>query len=157
MATENPYLSPVAPPGPLDRNEPQHHREPRPLAVAAMALSGVLGSGFFGATTNAINGAVSPTYFVNILGWHGVENVWRASIVQGVFEGLLFGVFFSLVFTVSTGIITGATCSFGFAFRHMLGIFSGAVCLLGTGRNGRDGTGDAQPGVLPVGVRRSSE
>ena len=108
---------------------PEFGRETRPLAVAAIALSGVLASGFLGGTTNAVNGAVSPTYFVTILGWHGVEDVWRASIAQGVFEGLLFGIFFSLLYTVVTGIITGASCSFGFAFKHLLGILGGTyVC-----------------------------
>src|SRR2546429_208717 len=95
-------------------------REPRPLALAAIAVCGVLASGFLGGTTNAVNGAVSPAYFVTILGWSGVEDVWRASIAQGIFEGLLFGVFFSLVFTVATGVITGASCSFRFAFGHLL-------------------------------------
>jgi hypothetical protein len=96
------------------------------LALAATAVSGVLASGLLGGTTNAVNGAVSPTYFVTILRWQGVEDVWRASIAQGIFEGLLFGIFFSLLFTVATGIITNAACSFGFAFRHLLGILAGA-------------------------------
>jgi hypothetical protein len=108
---------------------PQISREPRPLVVAAIAISGILASGFLGGSTNAVNGAVSPTYFVTILRWHGVEDVWRASVAQGVFEGLLFGIFFSLLFTVSTGIITEASCSFGFALKHLLGILGGAsIC-----------------------------
>ena len=75
-------------------------QDARPLALAGIAVSTVLVSAFFGGSTNAINGWVSPSYFVTILGWRGVENVWRASIAQGIFEGLLFGVFFSLLFTV---------------------------------------------------------
>ena len=51
---------------------------------------------FIGATTNAVNGLVSPVYFINILHWHNVENVWRACIAQGIFDGLLTGLFFSL-------------------------------------------------------------
>ncbi len=101
---------------------------PRPLALAATAVSGVLASGFLGGTTNAVNGRVSPLYFVNVLGWYDVDNVWRASIAQGVFEGLLFGVFFSLVFTVATGVMTRAACSFWFALAHLLGILAGAYC-----------------------------
>src|SRR5262245_52669924 len=109
---------------------PPDVRQPtRPLALAGTAVCGALASGLLGGTTNAINGWVSPTYFVTILRWHGVEDVWRASIAQGVYEGLMFGVFFSLVFTVTTGLITGASCSFGFAFRHLLGVLAGAyVC-----------------------------
>jgi len=39
---------------------------------------------------------VSPRYFVTILGWHDVDDVWRASIAQGKFEGFCFGLFVSL-------------------------------------------------------------
>jgi hypothetical protein len=102
-------------------------RHPRPLDLAATAATGVLAGGLLGAITNAVNGRISPTYFVNVLGWQGVEDVWRASIAQGAFEGLLFGVFFSLVFATVTGIITGAACPYGFAVRHLLGILGGAL------------------------------
>ena len=101
-------------------------RESRPFALAGIALCGILAGGFLGGTTNAINGWVSPTYFVNILRWHDVVDVWRASIAQGIFEGLLYGIGFSLLFTIPTGIITSAACSFRFAFKHLLGIISGA-------------------------------
>jgi hypothetical protein len=69
---------------------------------------------------------VSPAYFVTILGWQRVEDVWRASIAQGAFEGLLFGIPFSLLFAVGTGIITSASCSISFALKHLLGILGGA-------------------------------
>jgi hypothetical protein len=105
---------------------PEVSRPARPGALAGIALCGVLASGLLGGTTNAVNGLVSPAYFVTILGWQGVEDVWRASIAQGVFEGLLFGVFFSLAFSVATGIMTGVGCTFGFAFQHLLGILGGA-------------------------------
>src|SRR5262249_18668302 len=42
-------------------------RQPRPLALAGIAISGVLAGGFLGGTTNAVNGIVSPRYFVTIL------------------------------------------------------------------------------------------
>ncbi|MGD0091121.1 MAG: hypothetical protein ABSE73_14480 [Planctomycetota bacterium] len=113
----------------MEATVPEARQEPRPLALAGAALSGILASGFLGGTTNAINGWVSPGYFVTILHWRGVQDVWRASIAQGIFEGLLFGVLFSVVFTVATGIITGARCSFWFALKHWLGILGGAyVC-----------------------------
>src|SRR3954447_3211362 len=102
-------------------------RHPRPLDLAAIAVTGVLAGGLLGAITNAVNGRVSPTYFVTVLGRQGVEDVWRASIAQGAFEGLLFGIFFSLLFTTVTGIITGAACPYGFAARHLLGILGGAL------------------------------
>lgn len=108
---------------------PNMRLEPRPLVVAGIAVSGVLASGFLGATTNAVNGWVSPEYFVTVMRWERIEDVWRASIAQGMFEGLLFGIFFSLLFTVATGIITGSACSFGFAFKHLVSVLGGVyIC-----------------------------
>ena len=82
--------------------------ETRPVTLFAIAVTGVLASAFLGGSTNAINGLVSPRYFVTIMGWNDVTDVWRASIAQGLFEGFCFGLFFTLLFTVGTGIITGA-------------------------------------------------
>jgi hypothetical protein len=103
----------------------------KPVTLFALAVTGVLASAGLGAMTNAINGWVSPLYFVTILGWQGVENVWRASVAQGIFEGLCFGVFFSLVFTAGVGILTRAACTYAFAVRHLAGIVGGAfLCWL---------------------------
>jgi hypothetical protein len=99
----------------------------RPLTLFGVAATGVFASATLGAITNAVNGWVSPLYFVTIMQWRGVEDVWRASIAQGIFEGLCFGVFFSLVFTAGVGVITRASCSYGFAVRHLLGIVAGAL------------------------------
>jgi len=99
----------------------------RPLTLFAIAVTGVLASACGGAATNAVNGWVSPQYFVTILGWQGVEDVWRASIAQGIFEGACFGVFFSLLFAAVTGIVTRACCGYGFAVRHLLGVVAGAL------------------------------
>jgi hypothetical protein len=60
------------------------------------------------------------------MNWRGVENVWRASVAQGIFEGLLVGLFVSLIFTAGTGIITMASCGYRFAVGHLLGIVAGA-------------------------------
>ena len=124
---------------------PNVSRPPRPLAIAGLAVCGVLAGGFLGGTTNAVNGWVSPTYFVTVLRWHSVEDVWRASIAQGIFEGLLFGVFFSLVFTVATGILTEASCSFGFAFKHLLGILAGVYVCWALGGLAAVGLGTLSP------------
>jgi hypothetical protein len=95
----------------------------RPVTLFGVALTGVFSSACLGAVTNTVNGWVSPQYFEVIMQWDGVEDVWRASIAQGILEGLLFGTFFSL------GIITRASCDYWFAVRHLLGIVAGAfVC-----------------------------
>lgn len=101
----------------------------RLLALFGVAASTIFAGAFIGATTNAINGAVSPTYFVNVLGWTDVENVWRASIAQGVFEGLLYGVVLSLAFTFVVGIVSRVRAPYGFALRHILAMVCGVyVC-----------------------------
>lgn len=107
--------------------EPDTVRPVRPLALLGVAATRVFSSAALGAATNAVNGLVSPLYFVTILGWQGVENVWRACVAQGIFEGLVFGVLLSLVFTTGVGILTRAGCSYGFAARHLLGIMAGAL------------------------------
>jgi hypothetical protein len=101
-------------------------RRSRPLALAGLAAGGILAGGLIGGTTNAINGAVSPAYFVRILGWEDVTDIHRAAIAQGIFEGLLFGVGFALLFAAVVGIMTRAACPFGFGLKHLLGIV-GAV------------------------------
>jgi hypothetical protein len=117
MAADNPFQQPPT----------------RPLTLFAVALSGVAASALLGAATNAVNGAVSPRYFITILHWHDVENVWRASIAQGVFEGLCFGLFFSLLFTAGTGVLTGAACDYAFAFKHLLGVVAAALAFWAVG------------------------
>jgi hypothetical protein len=99
----------------------------RPLAPFGIAVTGVFASASLGAVTNAVNGWVSPLYFVTLQGRPGVEDVCRASIAQGLFEGLCFGGFFSLVFASGIGIITRSSCHYGFAAWHLLGIIAGAL------------------------------
>ncbi|HEY1066482.1 MAG TPA: hypothetical protein VGE52_10250 [Pirellulales bacterium] len=105
----------------------------RPLALIAVALTGVFLGAALGAASNAVNGWVSPLYFVNILHWDDVQDVWRAAIAQGVFEGLATGLLFSLIFTAGAGYITGAACRYGFAIKHLLGIVAGAAGLWALG------------------------
>ena len=123
-------------------------RDVRPLVLAGIAVCGVLAGGLLGGTTNAINGWVSPTYFITVLRWQGIEDVWRASVAQGIFEGFLFGVFFSLVFTVTTGNITGGACSFGFAFKHLLGVLGGAYTCWVLGGLAAIGLASLSPGFF---------
>ena len=110
----------------METKLPDIRRPLRPTALAGTALTGIAAGAFIGATTNAINGLVSPTYFITILHWQNVENIWRAAIAQGIFEGVLFGLSFSLIFTIAAAYFTGAACTYRFAVKHLLGIVAGS-------------------------------
>ena len=102
--------------------------------MIGIALAAIFAAALLGAATNAVNGAVSPTYFRNILRWHHVEDVWRAAVAQGIFEGLIYGVVFSIVFTLVVGLVSQARATFGFALKYLLlagGIALGAWCIGG--------------------------
>jgi hypothetical protein len=77
----------------------------RPLTLFGIAVTGVLASACLGAITNAVNGRVSARYFVTILGWRDVEDMWRESIAQGIFEGSIWGVEFGGLVSVVLGLI----------------------------------------------------
>ena len=62
-------------------------------AYSASAARSVVGCAALGALTNSVNGLISPEYFRTILGWVYLSDmdVWRASIAQGILEGVIFG------------------------------------------------------------------
>ena len=79
----------------------------RPLAAIAIGATAVLAGPLVGISTNAINGLVSPIYFVSVMDWDATSNIWAASIVQGIFEGLVVGIIFSVIITPTIAIVTG--------------------------------------------------
>src|SRR6185312_15969836 len=54
---------------------------------------------------NAVNGLVSPQYFVALMGWQ--SHVWVRAVGQGMLEGAvlggLFGIVVAIAFAASTG------------------------------------------------------
>ena len=91
--------------------------------IFLVALTCVLTGGFIGATTNMINGAVSPYYFKAVMYWD-FQDIWTASVAQGILEGLLYGVIFSVIFTTGFGLVTKGQASYSFAFRQLLKIIA---------------------------------
>ncbi len=91
----------------------------RPGALIGVAFSGVLLGAILGAITNSVNGWVSPLYFRNIMRWDDVQDIWRASIAQGILEGILFGLAFAVVFTAVVGIVSKARSPYGLAAVHL--------------------------------------
>jgi hypothetical protein len=52
----------------------------QPLALIALTATGVATGAALGAFVNLINGGVSQQYFRDVLDWHHLGNVWRASV-----------------------------------------------------------------------------
>ena len=93
------------------------------LTIFYVALSCIVLGGFIGATTNMINGVVSPYYFKAVMYWD-FEDIWIASVAQGILEGLLHGVIFALIFTTGFGIVTKGQAPYSFAFNQLLKIIA---------------------------------
>lgn len=104
------------------------HDSPNPMALVMTAGATLAGGAMIGASTNAINAAISPHYFRQIMHWEGVEDIWRAAIAQGILEGLISGMFAALVFTLVVGIVSRARCPFGIAIRQLIPMFGGVYC-----------------------------
>jgi len=105
----------------------------RPLALICLAATVVVASAALGAAVNSVNGAVSPLYFRQVLGWDDVSDLWRASIALGIFEGLLFGLFFSLIFTLVVGLVSNVRCSYRHGLAYVLGIAACAAACWAVG------------------------
>ena len=91
------------------------------LTIFYVALTCILLGGFIGATTNMINASVSPYYFKAVMHWD-FEDIWVASVAQGILEGLIYGVIFGLMFTTGFGLITKGQAPYRFAFIQLLKI-----------------------------------
>ena len=92
-----------------------------------IALTCILMGGTIGAITNMVNGALSPYYFKTTMNW-GFQEIWIASVAQGILEGLFHGVFFAIIFTIGFGIITKGKANYAFAFKHIIRIAIIVLC-----------------------------
>ncbi len=97
------------------------------LVVLWIALTCIFSGALIGGTTNAINGFVSPTYFEVILGWD-FPSIWEASIVQGIFEGLINGFLFSVVFGTSFALVTKGRAPYSFGLKYLLRVIGIVYC-----------------------------
>jgi hypothetical protein len=91
--------------------------------IFIVALTCIFLGGFIGASTNMINGIISPFYFKVVLHWEFNE-IWIAIVCQGIFEGLLYGIVFSFIFTTGFGIITKGQAPISFAHKQLLKIIA---------------------------------
>jgi hypothetical protein len=105
----------------------------KPLSLIGIWVTGILGAAILGAGTNFANAHVSELYFRNIMHWNDVAQISRAIVAQGVFEGLLYGLFLSTIFATVAGIVSRAQCSYAFGVRYVGGLFLSALVCWVTG------------------------
>jgi hypothetical protein len=101
----------------------------RPGALIATAVTLVLAGAVMGGVSNAVNGGVSGAYFVSNLGWDEMaeDQVHRAAVAQGIFEGLIFGLVSGLLFTCVVAWVSRVRCAYPVAVRYVLGMLGTAV------------------------------
>ena len=90
--------------------------------VATLFACSLLVGSLLGALTNLVNGHVSPEYFVTVLGWHEVQDVPRAAVAQGIFEGAALGVVPAGVFTTVIAIVSRGVKPLRSALPYLMAI-----------------------------------
>ncbi|HWE95296.1 MAG TPA: hypothetical protein VG269_15120 [Tepidisphaeraceae bacterium] len=101
----------------LDYASPPPERPKRLAALVEIAFTTIFAGMLVGASTNAVNGAVSPDYFAAVMGWQ--SDIWRSSVTQGVLEGFVIGLVLAAAVTITIGVITRGTCEYGSALRWL--------------------------------------
>jgi hypothetical protein len=88
--------------------------------IIGLLFVGVAGGACLGAVTNAVNGALSPRYFIDVMGWRRETNIWVASILWGILEGAAFGLAYAFVFMALISFASHRRCRFSHALRYGL-------------------------------------
>jgi hypothetical protein len=96
-----------------------------------LMLTGIVGALILGIFCNGINAKVCSEYYRIVLHWNfnfPVEPVslFYVIIAQGIFEGLLFGIGFSLIFTIAALCIFKTECSYHLGLGYLAVIILGA-------------------------------
>lgn len=112
---------------------PVEYEDGRPASLILLLLILIATGGAIGGMTNAVNGFVSPRYFLTILRWDPVD-VWHKAILQGLLEGLIYGVLMGVVFTIGFTLLTRRRGTWALAkrqVRRMVVIIIGCWVLVG--------------------------
>jgi hypothetical protein len=86
------------------------------LQIVALLMVGPLLSSAFGAVTNCVNGAVSPEFFTDVMGYAGDQ--WRLSVRNGIIKGALFGLAYGTMFVVLILAVSHRRCIWHTAMRY---------------------------------------
>lgn len=68
----------------------------KPFRICIVCMSCIMLSGLIGLCTNLINAVISPEYFINIMHWEQVESIIRSAGAQGLYQGIVQGLFFCI-------------------------------------------------------------
>lgn len=99
-------------------------RQQRPITHLLLFLTGVGMSMFLGLFCNAINGRICLTYYTAVLRVvRESAEPFRVVLVQGLFEGVCFGIPLALLFVIGLGVINRFRTSYttGLKFLSMIG------------------------------------
>lgn len=99
----------------------------KPFHYFYLFLTGIILSILAGLLTNMINGLISPLYFKSIMGWQNLTGIYHAIIAQGIFEGIIFGIFLSLFYTISVIFISRWRCTYRLGIGYLLFLFIIAI------------------------------
>ena len=92
----------------------------RPLALVGLAITGVLTGEALGRTDQQHQRLGQPPLLPQCPSLARCGRRMAGEHREGIFEGLLFGLFLALVFTVVVGVVSKARCSYGFAVVTLL-------------------------------------
>ncbi|MDR1491178.1 MAG: hypothetical protein LBT05_00405 [Planctomycetaceae bacterium] len=98
-----------------------------------LLFSGIAASVILGVFCNGVNGMICESYYPIVLRWENISfasfsfSLYCAVIAQGVFEGLLFGIGFSLVFTIAALVIFKKRYSWRLGIKYLFVVVLGAL------------------------------
>lgn len=110
---DNPYTSPQC----IDRTIriPSRFTARRMLALLSV---GVSGGALLGVLTNSVNGAVSPQYFRDVMGWSG-SHIWLRAVGEGALEGAGYALAYGILFMILIATVSQRRCRFRTAMRYV--------------------------------------
>jgi hypothetical protein len=85
--------------------------------LALLSLGGA-GGALMGVLTNSVNGAVSPQYFHDVMGWSGSHISLRA-VGEGALEGAVYALAYGILFIILIATVSQRRCRFRTAMRYV--------------------------------------
>jgi hypothetical protein len=94
-----------------------------------LTFTGIVAAVILGLFCNGINANVCDKYYLIVLQWNvsSPVSLFYAIMAQGVFEGLLFGTGFSLIFTIAALCIFKKECSYYLGRTYLGVVILGAI------------------------------